>query len=84
MYTPCSVAGRVSIAAGLQLHVLLAVNCVGLLEVKSLMFVVVIASPEPVLLTEVVYIQLLVIIGVILEEETSVELQLQLGMLVTC
>ena len=53
---------------------------------KSLVFVVVIASPEPILLTEIVYVQLLVIIGVILEEKTSVTLvvlQLQLVMFVT-
>ena len=54
---------------------------------KSLVFVVVIASPEPILLTEVVCVQLLVIIGVILEKEASVTLvvlQLQLVVFVTC
>ena len=59
----------------------------GLLEVKSLMRVVVISSPEPILLTEVVYVQLLVIIGVLLEVERSVTpvmLQLQLLVFVTC
>ena len=87
MYTPCSVAGRVS-ATGPQLHVLLAVECVGLLEVmymKSLMLVVVITYF--ILLTEVVYVQLLVFIGVILEEETSITLVvllLQLIVFATC
>ena len=38
------------------------------------MLVVVISSPEPILLTEVVCVQLLVIIGVILEVEKSVTL----------
>ena len=56
----------------------------GLLEVESLVLVVVISSPEPALLTEVVCVQLLVIIGVILEEKTSVVLQLQLGVFITC
>ena len=54
---------------------------------KSLVFVVVITSPESILLTEVVCVQLLVIIGVILEEETSVTLvvlQLQLVVFVAC
>ena len=54
---------------------------------KSLVFVVVIASPEPILLTEVVCVQLLVIIEVILEEEISVTLvvlQLQLVVFVAC
>ena len=54
---------------------------------ESLVFVVVIASLEPILLTEVVCVQLLVIIGVILEVETPdtlVVLQLQLVVFVTC
>ena len=51
------------------------------------MFVVVIAPLESILLTEVVCVQLLVIIGVILEVETPdtlVVLQLQLVVFVTC
>ena len=58
MYTPCSVACRV-LATGVQLHVLLAVECVGLLEVMSLMLVV------------IAYLES---IGIILEEETPVTL----------
>ena len=85
MYTPCNVAGRVS-ATGPQLHVLLAVECVSLLEVmytKSLVLVVVIAYF--ILLTEVVCVQLLVFIWEILDEKTSlVVLQLQLVVFVTC
>ena len=56
----------------------------GPLEVESLVLVVVIAPPEPILLTEV---WLLVFIEVILEEERSVTpvvLQLQLVVFVTC
>ena len=56
---------------------------------KSLVLDVVIAYPESILLhvTELVYVQLFVITGVVLEEETPVTpvvLKLQLGMFVTC
>ena len=75
---------------GPQLHVLLAVDCAGQLKVmfmKLLVLVVVIAYLGVHFLTEVVCVQLLVIIEVILEEETSltlVVLQLQLAVFVTC
>ena len=95
MYTPCSVTNVFSgTGPVLELHftiiLLLAVECVGPLGVmymESLVFVVVISSPGTILLTKVVYVQLLVITGVKLEEETSVTpvvLLLQLVVYFTC